>query len=216
MFTGLIQRVGVLRRRMRTDGGARLEIGFGPWPQPLAFGESVAVQGACLTVAASERDTFLADVLDETLDCTTLGALAHGARLNLERALQLSDRLGGHIVSGHVDGVGRIADLRPRGRDRILRIACEPAEARYVVRKGSIAIDGVSLTVSATFDDGSFEVNLIPTTLGETTLADRRLGDAVNLETDVLGKYVERLLQPGARGMGVTLESLAAAGFAVE
>jgi riboflavin synthase len=127
MFTGLIQRVGTLRRRLRAAGGTQLEIDFDAWPEPLAFGESVAVQGACLTVASSGPRSFLVDVLDETLDCTTLGACASGTRLNLERALRLSDRLGGHVVSGHVDGLGRIADIQRRGRDSVLRIACEPA-----------------------------------------------------------------------------------------
>ncbi len=215
MFTGLIQRVGTLQRRLRQDGGARLEIACDPWPDPLQHGESIAVQGACLTLAASDSPAhFAVDVLDETLDCTSLGQLRTGSRLNLERALRSSDRLGGHFVTGHVDAPGTLLAVRQRGRDVIFHIAAEPAEARYIVYKGSISVDGVSLTVSAVHEDGSFEVNLIPTTLADTTLGERRPGDLVNLETDILGKYVERLLQPGGRApAGVTLTTLAEAGF---
>jgi len=215
MFTGLIQRVGTLQRRLRRDGGVCLEIATEPWPDPLQHGESIAVQGVCLTLTASTRaGHFEVDVLDETLDCTSLGQLRDGSRLNLERALRPSDRLGGHFVSGHVDAPGRLLAIRPRGRDVVFQIAAGPEAARYIVYKGSIAVDGVSLTVSAVHEDGSFEVNLIPTTLADTTLGERRPGDLVNLETDILGKYVERLLQPGGRAMaGVTLATLSEAGF---
>ena len=214
MFTGLVQRVGSLRRRLSIQGGARLDISAGAWPEPLALGESIAVQGACLTVAETTPDGFVADVLEETLDCTTLGSLPTGSRLNLERALRPMDRFGGHFVSGHVDARGRLVEVRDRGRDVVFRIVCPPDESRYVVRKGSIAIDGVSLTVSALGDEDQFEVNLIPTTWRDTTLADRRVGDALNLETDLVGKYVERLLGT-APPKGITWASLAEAGFPV-
>lgn len=196
MFTGLVQRLGTLSRLTRRAGGASLFVSVPtPWPDPLVLGESIAVQGACLTVASILPDGFSADVLDETLDCTALSSLSPGARLNLERALATGERLGGHLVQGHVDALGRVLSITPRGRDFVLRVGTDSATLGHIVHKGSIAIDGVSLTVSAFSDeDGWFEVNLIPTTLRETSLQDRRPGDPVNLETDILGKYVERFL----------------------
>ncbi len=196
MFTGLVQRLGTLSRLSRRSGGASLFVSLpSPWPAPLVLGESVAVQGACLTVASLLPDGFSADVLDETLACTALPGLPAGARVNLERALAAGDRLGGHIVQGHVDALGSVLSLTPRGRDVVLRVGTDSGTLRHIVHKGSIAIDGVSLTVSALSDDeGWFEANLIPTTLRETSLHERRPGDLVNLETDILGKYVERFL----------------------
>ena len=202
MFTGLIQRLGTLSSLSRSGSGAALTVAVPePRPDPLVIGESIAVQGACLTVSRVLPTGFVADVLEETLDCTALSALCLGARLNLERALAVGDRLGGHIVQGHVDALGRVVSIRPRGRDQILRVGTDSAILRPIVYKGSIAIDGVSLTVSALNDEESwFEVNLIPTTLGDTTLSDRHPGDSVNLETDILGKYVERMLAVSGRG----------------
>ena len=200
MFTGLVQRIGTLRRLSRPGGGAALAVAVdSPWPEPLQLGESIAVQGACLTVGALlPNGGFSADVLAETLDRTAFGSLRDGARVNLERALRAGDRLGGHIVQGHVDAVGRVLSLRAREHDLVLRVGTGPAALRGIVPKGSVAIDGVSLTVSALSDDGGwFEVNLIPTTLRETSLRDRAVGDAVNLETDVIGKYIERMLELG-------------------
>lgn len=201
MFTGLVQRIGTLHRHARPNGGAALSVALAePWPEPLQLGESIAVQGACLTVGAVlAGGGFSADVLAETLDRTAFGSLPDGARVNLERALRVGDRLGGHIVQGHVDAVGRVLSLRPREHDLVMRVGASADTLRGIVPKGSIAIDGVSLTVSALSDaDGWFEVNLIPTTLRETSLRDRAPRDAVNLETDVLGKYVERMLGNGA------------------
>ena len=152
----------------------------------LHLGESIAVQGICLTVAHADGHGFEADVLDETLSCTTLGSLRVDSPVNLERALRLSDRLGGHILSGHVDGCGTVTAKSPRGRDTVLRIACADTLLKYIIHKGSIAVDGVSLTVSALLPD-SFEVNLIPTTLRDTTLGTCSVGTAVNLETDLIG-----------------------------
>lgn len=197
MFTGLVQRLGTLSRLTRSGGGASLFIRVEtPWPDPLVLGESIAVQGVCLTVAKILSDGFSADVLDETLACTAFGSLFSNARVNLERALAAGDRLGGHIVQGHVDAVGHVLSIRPRGRDIVFRVGTDASVLRHIVHKGSIAIDGTSLTVSDLSDEGGwFEVNLIPTTLRETSLSERKPGDAVNLETDVLGKYVERLLQ---------------------
>ena len=197
MFTGLVQRLGTLSRLARSGGGASLFIRVeNPWPDPLVLGESIAVQGVCLTVAKLLSDGFAADVLDETLSCTAFGSLPPDARVNLERALAAGDRLGGHIVQGHVDAVGHVLSIRPRGRDIVFRVGTDAPVLRHIVHKGSIAIDGTSLTVSDLSDEGGwFEVNLIPTTLRETSLSERKPGDAVNLETDVLGKYVERLLR---------------------
>ena len=215
MFTGIVQRTGTLARLSRPGGGAALRISVPePWPgAPLSPGESIAVQGVCLTVTApGPGGGFDADVLEETLDRTAFGTLPDGSRVNLERALRADDRLGGHIVQGHVDGVGRVVGIRRRDRDVVLRVAAAPDILRGIVLKGSIAVDGVSLTVSALSDAGGwFEVNLIPTTLRETSLSNRATGDAVNLETDIVGKYVERLLgKAPADGAGQPVPSLAA------
>jgi riboflavin synthase len=212
MFTGLVQKVGVLRRLARSQGGWSLTLSHDPWPDTLVLGESVAVQGACLTVTSVGAGFFTADLLDETLQRTALRQLGEGARVNLERALAVGDRLGGHIVSGHVDECGRLAGVEDRGRDVAWRVACSPELARQTVMKGSVAIDGVSLTVSGLGDDW-LEVNLIPHTLTSTSLMERRTGDAVNLEGDVLGKYVARLLGRESRG-GVTERMLEENGFA--
>ena len=211
MFTGLVQKVGVLKRLTRNGLGWSLTLLHAPWPDVLSLGESVAVQGACLTVTSVGEGLFTADLLDETLRHTALQELGQGARVNLERALALGDRLGGHIVSGHVDECGTLAGIEDRGRDLAWRVSCSTALARQTVMKGSVAIDGVSLTVSELGDDW-FEVNLIPHTLKETSLGDRRVNDAVNLEGDILGKYVARLLGKEAR-RGVTEQLLAENGF---
>ena len=211
MFTGLVQRVGVLKRLARSGDGWSLTIAHAPWPDALALGESVAVQGACLTVTSMGDGMFTADLLNETLQRTALRRRGEGARVNLERALAVGDRLGGHIVSGHVDECGTLGAIENRGRDFMWRIACSPELARQTVMKGSVTIDGVSLTVSGLGDDW-LEVNLIPHTLSETSLCDRRVGDEVNLEGDILGKYVARLLGREVRS-GVTEQMLAENGF---
>jgi riboflavin synthase len=211
MFTGLIQRLGRLTALTRQGGGWSLAISHEAWSERLVVGESVAVQGACLTVTTVRSDGFAADVLDETLVRTALGRLQPGAAVNLERALRLADRLGGHLVSGHVDECGRLAAIRPRGRDRVLRVSCSAGLCRQTVMKGSIAIDGVSLTVSGLGDDW-IEANVIPHTWDATSLSARQPGEQVNLEGDLIGKYVARLLGPAARG-GLSGDVLAAAGF---
>ncbi len=217
MFTGLIEQVGRVEKleRGHGGGGARLWIAYRPWETPLALGESVAVQGACLTVAQREAQRFAGDVLEETLSVTVLGRLQAGDAVNLERALPAGGRLGGHFVMGHVDSIGTVAGVTAVQRDWKLAIACDAPTRRLIVYKGSIAVDGVSLTVSAETPAG-FEVNIIPHTWTHTTLHRLRVGHHVNLETDILGRYVARFMHPEAGGTpapGVSLDTLAAAGF---
>ena len=212
MFTGLIQQIGKLSSVTQVAGGWSLVISHAPWTDgALALGESVAVQGACLTVAHLEAQAFTADLLDETLSRTSLGSLGTGASVNLERALRPADRLGGHIVSGHVDETGRIEVLESRGRDWRVRVRISREAARQTVMKGSIALDGISLTVAGLGDDW-FEVHIIPHTWKATSLPERNVGDLVNIETDILGKHVARLLG-GSPVSGLTLEKLVQAGF---
>ncbi len=198
MFTGIVEGTGtVAGLAVAADAsGARLEV-EAPWlAGQLALGESVAVNGCCLTVAEATPAGFAADLVAETLRRTALGRLAPGARVNLERPLPLGGRLGGHLVQGHVDGVARVLDRTPVGDGEEVRIELPSDLERYVVEKGSIAVDGVSLTVSAVTDDW-FEISLIPTTLALTTLGRKGPGDPVNLEVDVIAKHVEKLLQAG-------------------
>lgn len=213
MFTGLIDRIGKLEAVRNERGGRVLTVSHDPWETPVELGESVSVQGVCLTAREVRDDIFICDVLDETLASSNLGSMRIGSLLNLERALRAGDRLGGHIVSGHVDGVGKLVLTRAVGRDRVLRVRCEEALIDgLLVLKGSVACDGVSLTVSD-LGDTWFEVNVIPHTLDHTTLRDTAEGDTVNIETDVLGKYIRAGL-PGSEGGGsVTWEKLRSAGF---
>jgi riboflavin synthase len=198
LFTGIIQSTGRVEERRARGGGARLTLQTSrPLPR-LAVGESVAVNGACLTVTSRRGRRFTVDVSPETLQRTTLGRLAPGARVNLERALRLGDRLGGHIVQGHVDGVGRLETIRPDGEWLCYRLRAPYALAPYLVEKGSIAVDGVSLTVFECRGP-RFTVALIPRTLAETTLGERRPGDPVNLEADVLLKQIEAMLRARAQ-----------------
>jgi len=191
VFSGMIAAVATVRGVTRRGAGARLEIACELAGGPFAPGESVAVDGACLTVAAAVAGGFVADLSPETLARTTLGRLPAGRRVNVERALRVGDRLGGHLVQGHVDATARVAALHPAGEFTTMRITLPAALAPEVAGKGAIAVDGVSLTVSAV-GPGWFEVALVPTTLGVTTLGACRVGDEVNLETDVLAKYVRR------------------------
>jgi riboflavin synthase len=197
MFTGIVEGQGtVAELRAAADGsGAALRVDA-PWlAGQLSTGDSVAVNGCCVTVTGSTGAGFAADLVAETLRRTALGGLRQGEPVNLERPLAADGRLGGHVVQGHVDGVGRVLARDPVGDGVELRIGLDPALARYVVVKGSIAVDGVSLTVAGTGQDW-FSVALVPHTLAVTTLGRRQPGDAVQLEVDVLAKYVERLLGP--------------------
>jgi riboflavin synthase len=207
MFTGLIQKVGCVKRVSR-GAGLVLEIAFDPWARPLEKGESVAVNGVCLTVADCSADRFTADVLKETESRTGLGALLPGSKVNLERALRSGDPLGGHIVQGHVDCRGKVLAKEPRGRDFRLKVRCGRVLAAQSVVKGSITIDGVSLTITGLGDDW-LSVDLIPTTLGDTTLGDLRVGSEVNLEGDIVGKYVAKSVSSSR----ISEETLARAGF---
>ena len=194
MFTGLIQSVGRIAAREARGGDVRLRIDADALPlHDVQLGESIAVSGVCLTVVAFDAQFIDVDVSNETLACTTLGTLAIGAAVNLERALLATDRLGGHLVSGHVDGVGCVLSVIDDARSQRWRIEAPPALLRYIAGKGSICVDGVSLTVNVV-DDTSFEVNLIPHTLAHTAFGEIVIGTPVNLEADLVARYVERLL----------------------
>lgn len=194
MFTGLIEGVGRVLAVEPREGDVRLRIAVGSLPfTEVALGESIAVSGVCLTVVEFDAMSFAADASTETLALTTLGGLGVGRAVNLERAMRPTDRLGGHLVSGHVDGVGRVAQVWPDARAQRWRFTAPASLLRYVAVKGSICVDGVSLTVNAV-DDAGFEVALIPHTVAHTAFSSTHVGDAVNLEVDLVARYVERLL----------------------
>ena len=198
MFTGLIAGVGRLASREARGGDARLVIDTGTLPfDGVQLGESIAVNGCCLTVVEFDAASFAVDASNETLALTTLGRLAIGAPVNLERAMRPSDRLGGHLVSGHVDGVGTVLSIHDDARAQRWRFAAPQALLKYIAKKGSICVDGVSLTVNEADDEG-FEVALIPHTVANTAFSATGVGSAVNLEIDLVARYVERLLGQGA------------------
>ncbi len=215
MFTGLIQQIGKVQRLDRQGDSASLRISCELVQDDLQLGESIAVNGVCLTVTSWDNTSFVADVSPETLDCSSLGSLRPNSPVNLERALRLCDRLGGHLVSGHIDCMARV---RRRYQDQNavrFEFSLPQEHLRYLVAKGSVAIDGISLTVNSVDADG-FSVAIIPHSLEMTTLRERREGDLVNIETDLLGRYVERLLQKDEGGQerrGISLEFLAKNGF---
>jgi riboflavin synthase len=195
MFTGIVTAVGEVRQAREADGGLELTIAC-PYAE-LAAGESIAVDGACLTAASVSPGAFTAHLVRTTLERTGFAAYAVGRRVNLERALRVGDPLGGHLVQGHVDGVGTIAERTPGDSFNTVRFTVPPGLARYLVEKGSVTVDGVSLTVVETGPDW-FTVGLIPTTLDRTTLGRKQVGAPVNLEVDVIAKYVEKLVGGGA------------------
>lgn len=198
MFTGIIEGLGQLAAREPCGGDLRLSFATGSLPfDQVSLGESIAVNGVCLTVVAFDAGSFQADASTETLALTTLGALADGAVLNLERAMRPTDRLGGHLVSGHVDGLGRVLSVHADARAQRWRFAAPAPLLKYIAKKGSICVDGVSLTVNEVDADG-FEVALVPHTVAHTRFTHTAVGDAVNLEIDLVARYVERLL--GERG----------------
>ena len=196
MFTGIVEEQGRIEAITDLGDSIRLTVRGPLVTSDASHGDSIAVNGCCLTVAEQTAETFGADVMRESLDRTSLGDLAVGDAVNLERAMPAGARLGGHIVQGHVDGTGRILDRTPSDNWEVVRIGLEPEVAKYLVEKGSVTLDGTSLTVVEIVDGDEpwFSVSLIPTTLKETTLGAKKPGDRVNLEVDILAKYVERLL----------------------
>jgi riboflavin synthase len=209
MFTGLIEEVGHVASVVRRGRVADLSIQARKVLDGLAAGDSIAVSGACLTVTAFSETAFIAQAVEETLGRTTIGSLMQGDPVNLERALRLGDRLGGHIVQGHVDGVGRIVSVAGTGDNALISVAVDSGIERYIVEKGSVTVDGISLTVTFA-KEGMFGVSVIPHTLGATTLERARAGDRVNIETDILAKYIEKLMRGGG---ALTLETLGEMGF---
>jgi riboflavin synthase len=196
MFTGIIEELGTVAAVEDQGDAIRLTITASSVLADAGLGDSIAVNGCCLTVASRDQDTWTADVMQETLEVTSLRGVSPGDRVNLERAVTPQTRLGGHIVQGHVDGVGEILRRTPSEHWEVVEISLPAHLARYLVDKGSITVDGVSLTVVEA-GETSFTVSLIPETLARTTLGTRRVGDRVNLEADVLAKHVEKLLQSG-------------------
>lgn len=215
MFTGIIEEIGTIKGIKRGNRSVVLEVKAKKVLEDLKVGDSIATNGVCLTVTSFSGGSFCADVMPETMQRSNLGGLHAGDPVNLERALSLNGRLGGHIVSGHVDGMGKIVGREKDENAIWVTIATSADLLRYIVEKGSITIDGISLTVVAVTDSG-FTVSIIPHTQDETTLVKKQVGDDVNLENDVIAKYVEKLMRPAApaepRG-GLTLDFLLANGF---
>lgn len=213
MFTGIVEELGTVRGIQRGANSIRIEIAAETVLADVKLGDSIAVNGVCLTVVDFAADRFTADVMPETMRKTSLHKLQPGDRINLERALRLGDRMGGHIVSGHVDGIGTIRRMERQDIAMIVTLSCPAALLRYIIPKGSITIDGISLTVVEVTGEG-FSVSLIPHTAGMTTLGLKKAGDPVNLETDIIGKYVEKLLTGGQPSPGgIDMDYLRENGF---
>lgn len=215
MFTGIIEEQGEIASVTRGSNSAVLSIKCSKVLENTKIGDSIAVNGVCLTVTTLHSDGYTADVMHETLDRSGLGRLKKGDRVNLERAMAADGRFGGHIVSGHIDGVGTIADISEDDNAVWFTVNASAEILRYVVEKGSIAIDGISLTVAYT-DDTCFKVSTIPHTRKETNLAVKKVGDSVNLECDIIGKYVEKLMMPKKENIktsNITTDFLAENGF---
>jgi riboflavin synthase len=217
MFTGIIQAIGEVAALEPSGEDLRLRIRSGKLGlEQVAIGDSIATSGVCLTVVALPGDGFIADVSAETLSCTGIGRLKAGDRVNLEKALTLSTPLGGHLVSGHVDGIGEVVSRRPDGRSVRFRMRAPDNLARYIAAKGSVCIDGISLTVNAV-EGAEFELNIVPHTLEETTMGEFRPGRMFNLEVDIIARYLERLLvgdrATAGDGGGISEELLRRCGF---
>lgn len=211
MFTGIIEEIGTLKAIKKGPKSAALTIHAKKVLDHTKLGDSISTDGVCLTVVKLDHDTFTVDVMNETIKRSNIDMLKVGSRLNLERALRASDRLGGHIVSGHIDGTGVIVEKTPLDIATIIRVNTSKHLLKYMIKKGSIAIDGISLTL-VSVDDQGFTVSLIPYTKNDTTLADKNIGDTVNLECDIIGKYVEKLLKTDD-GHPLTFEKLKDYGF---
>ena len=215
MFTGIVEELGSVRRVLPGARAGKIVIGARKVLEDVHIGDSIAVNGVCLTVVAAQADEFTADVMPETLRKSGLGQLKAGDPVDLERAMPANGRFGGHIVSGHIDGVGRIVEMRREENAVVVTISAPAQVLALIVEKGSIAIDGISLTVAA-LTRTAFSVSLIPHTADQTVLLKKRVGDVVNLENDIVGKYVQRLLGQAGAGAGasaLTLEYLQANGF---
>ncbi len=214
MFTGIIEEVGTVKAVKRSGTSSFIEIQAKKVLEDVHLGDSIAVNGVCLTVTHCDGSIFRADVMNETLSRSSLGSLTTGSLVNLERAMAADGRFGGHIVSGHIDGTGTVSDIRNDGIAVWYTITAPPELLRYIVEKGSIAIDGISLTV-AKVTETSFSVSIIPHTAAQTILGTKKTGDMVNLENDIIGKYVEKLMKPAeaAPQSGITMEFLAKNGF---
>ena len=214
MFTGIIEEVGTVKAVKRSGTSSFIEIQAKKVLEDIHLGDSIAVNGVCLTVTHCDGSIFRADVMNETLSRSSLGSLTTGSLVNLERAMAADGRFGGHIVSGHIDGTGTVSDIRNDGIAVWYTITAPPELLRYIVEKGSIAIDGISLTV-AKVTETSFSVSIIPHTAAQTILGTKKTGDMVNLENDIIGKYVEKLMKPAeaAPQSGITMEFLAKNGF---
>lgn len=215
MFTGIIEEIGSIQGIQHGSQSAVLSIQCKKVLEGTQVGDSIAVNGVCLTVTELGKDGYHADVMAETLRRSSLGALRSGSRVNLERAMAADGRFGGHIVAGHIDGTGKIEKIRRDETAVWYRVSAEPEVLRYIVEKGSITIDGISLTVAAV-SENDFQVSIIPHTQANTILADRVVGDIVNLETDIIGKYVEKLLtgsKPEDKKSKITMEFLMENGF---
>lgn len=219
MFTGIVEEKGIIERIRKGRKSAEISVRASRIMDNVKLGDSIAVNGVCLTVTSFDSGGFTADVMHETLNRSSLAQLRSGSMVNLERAMKADGRFGGHIVAGHVDGVGVITDITKDDNAIWYTVKAEPGVMKYIVEKGSIAIDGISLTVAKVMTD-RFSISAIPHTVRETVLAERRKGDTVNLENDVIGKYVEKLMKPAgayadteAQSSGITEEFLTRYGF---
>lgn len=212
MFTGLIETIGQVATCVKRGAAAVLTVTSNLPAVEIAIGDSVAVNGACLTVTAKREAAIIFDVSPESLTSTTIGNLRNGQSVNLERALRLGDRMGGHIVTGHIDCIGRLVRMHESSGNHVLEFSLPSEHCRYLAAKGSVTIDGISLTVNAVFREG-FSVNIIPHTYSITTLGQVKVGDQVNIETDIIAKYVERLTSPGKSAGSLSMKILAENGF---
>ena len=214
MFTGIVEEVGRVHSIGKRSGYQQTTVAAGRVLEDIAVGDSICLGGACHTVVSFDSGGFTVESVEETLRRTTTGDLRNGSPINLERSLRPIDRLGGHLVAGHVDGIGKVIERKESGDNAVFRIGVPEALTLYIAEKGSVAVDGISLTV-ASAGDRDFTVALIPHTLDVTTMSERRPGDAVNIEVDLIARYVERLLARGAGGVGegMTAEGIMGMGF---
>ncbi len=212
MFTGIVEEVGTLLSMETAGAGVRLKIGCRKVLEEVKLGDSIATNGVCLTVSAFGDGYFTADVMRQTISLTGFAGLSKGARLNLERALRLSDRLGGHLVAGHVDGTGKVVSIQQGENDTRITVEAAEKEMMFLIPQGSIAMDGMSLTVASVEAPNRFTVSIIPTTFRETMISDYHVGTVVNLETDMVGRYLRHFVEKPA-STGVSMELLAKNGF---